>query len=218
MTKYIKNKSIEPNNANDILDLKGVDKAIWNFISTLYKLEWDSLVTDKDNQSFRQKFSSKFTPKVQEIKNKPKNDKQTDKLANFAKLSPPIPAKTFKEVKEISRFFKRNSQLTEEKDTRKSYTQALSTSSNTKKILKIKETFPNLQAKKIENIQKIINNNSKPRPKLNMITKGLSRKQVIAPMNIKSEVMTDFICIDQVGIIIITNKVASPLNLQIILM
>jgi len=218
VTKYIKNKSIEPNNANDILDLKGVDKAIWNFISTLYKLEWDSLVTDKDNQSFRQKFSSKFTPKVQEIKHKPKNDKQTDKLANFAKLSPPIPAKTFKEVKEISRFFKRNSQLTEKKDTRKSYTQALSTSSNTKKILKIKETFPNLQAKKIENIQKIINNNSKPRPKLNMITKGLSRKQVIAPMNIKSEVMTDFICIDQVGIIIITNKVASPLNLQIILM
>jgi len=94
----------------------------------------------------------------------------------------------------------------------------LFTSSNTKKILKIKETFPNLQAKKIENIQKIINNNSKPRPKLNTTTKSLSRKQDIAPMNIKSEVMANFICIDQVGIIIITNKVVSPLNLQIILM
>ena len=109
MTKYIKNKSIEPNKANDVLNLKGVGEAAWNFISTLYKLEWDSLVTDKDNQSFRHKFSSKFTPKVQEIKNKSKNDKQTDKPAKFVKISPPIPAKTSKEVKEISRFFKKNS-------------------------------------------------------------------------------------------------------------
>ena len=37
MTKYIKNKSIEPNKANNVLDLKGVDEAIWNFISALYK-------------------------------------------------------------------------------------------------------------------------------------------------------------------------------------
>jgi len=44
-------------------------------------------------------------------------------------------------------------------------------SSNTKEILKIKKTFQNLQAKKNENIQKIINNNSKLRPKLNMTTK-----------------------------------------------
>ena len=32
--------------------------------------------------------------------------------------------------------------------------------------------------------------------------------------NIKSEVMADFICIDQVGIIIVTNKVILQLNLQ----
>lgn len=32
MTNYIKNKSIEPNKANDILDLKRVDEAVWNFI------------------------------------------------------------------------------------------------------------------------------------------------------------------------------------------
>ena len=32
-------------------------------------------------------------------------------------------------------------------------------------------------------IQKVINNNSKSRPKLNMITKGLSRKQVIVPIS-----------------------------------
>ena len=70
--------------------------------------------------------------------------------------------------------------------------------------------------------------------------KGLLRKQVIVPMNvdnlknfmknssshisninralknIKSEVIADFICADNRGVVIITNKVASPLNLQTI--
>jgi len=43
--------------------------------------------------------------------------------------------------------------------------------------------FPNLQAHKIENIQKIIRGDSKLKPKINMITKKLLRKQVIIPMS-----------------------------------
>ena len=65
--------------------------------------------------------------------------------------------------------------------------QALFTSSNIKEILKIKETFPKLQAKKIENIQKIINGNDKSKPKWNMTMKGLSRKQVIVSINNKNK-------------------------------
>lgn len=49
--------------------------------------------------------------------------------------------------------------------------------------MKIKEIFPNLQAKKIEKIHKVINNNSKPKPKINMTMKDLSRKQVIILMS-----------------------------------
>ena len=73
-----------------------------------------------------------------------------------------------------------------------------------------------------------------------MTTKGSSRKQVIIPMsnknkakfiessnthitnlnrmlkNIKSEVMADFIHMDQAGITIVTNKITSPLNFQMI--
>lgn len=86
---------------------------------------------------------SKFTLKIQEIKTKSVNDKKTDKLASFAKLPPLIPAKTPKEVKEIFRFFKQSSQLTEKKGTKKLYVQA--SSSTTRKI---KENFPKLQAKK----------------------------------------------------------------------
>ena len=113
-------------------------------------------------------------------------------------------------------------------------------SSKISKILKIKKTFPKLQANKINNIYKIINNVGKPKPKLNMTTKGSSRKQVIIPMsnknkakfiessnthitnlnrmlkNIKSEVMADFIHMDQAGITIVTNKITSPLNFQMI--
>jgi len=108
----------------------------------------------------------------------------------------------------------------------------------TREILKI---FPNLQVKKIENIQKIINGDGKSKPKLNMMTKGPSKKQVIVSINnenkskfiesssahitnfnralknIKYKVMADFVCIDQAGITIVTNKVASPLNLQMML-
>ena len=48
--------------------------------------------------------------------------------------------------------------------------------SNTKEVFKIKETFLNLKMDKIENIQKIINNPSKSKPKLNITMKGPSRK------------------------------------------
>jgi len=106
--------------------------------------------------------------------------------------------------------------------------------------LKIKETFPNLQANKIESIQKIINNNGKPKPHINMTTKGSSRKQVIISINdenkikfmevlsiyitnlnhalkcIKLDIMAYFVCSKPNSIITVTNKVASSLDLQII--
>jgi len=53
--------------------------------------------------------------------------------------------------------------------------------------LKIKKVFSNLQNKKIENIQKIIRSEDKPKPKFNMTMKELSRKQIIVPMNIDNK-------------------------------
>jgi len=44
--------------------------------------------------------------------------------------------------------------------------------------------FPNLPNKKIEEMQKVINSlKDKSKPKINMTTKGPSRKQVIVPIN-----------------------------------
>ena len=90
-----------------------------------------------------------------------------------------IPAKSPKEVKKISKFFKKTKKPT----TKKLYVQALTpkpyssnkSSNIVMNTLKIKETFPNLSNKKIDSIQKVINgSNDKAKPRFNMTTKGLS--------------------------------------------
>jgi len=103
--------------------------------------------------------------------------------------------------------------------------------------LKIKETFPNLQDCKIKQVQKIINSVIKPKPQINMTSKGPSQKQIIVLMSventkyfiressfhaininralkgIKSNIMADFICTDAKGIIISTNNIACSSDL-----
>ena len=108
-----------------------------------------------------------------------------------------------------------------------------------REMLKIKKMFPNLSNKKTKEMQKVINSsNEKVKPKINMTTKGPSRKQVIIPMNnnivkefikrssehivnincalkmIKSNTIANFIHVDSKGIIITTNNISSGSNLQ----
>ena len=164
-----------------------------------------------------------------------KKGKVTAKLALILSLSPLIPVKPLKETNTISKYFKK---LSENKG-KKLYAQASVLSSNiTREILKIKEMFLKLQDKKIKYIQKIISNENKLKPCLNMTIKGPSRKQVIILINtknrncfmkelsahvynrvlknIKLEIIADFICSDNKDIIITTNKVVSMLDLQTI--
>ena len=95
-------------------------------------------------------------------------------------LSLSIPAKSLKEVVEISKYFKKNLST----NNKKLYAQVSSYNTNmARETLKIKEAFSNLQNKKIENIQKIISSKGKPKSCLNMITKRPSHKQVIVLMN-----------------------------------
>ena len=108
-------------------------------------------------------------------------------------------------------------------------------------IIKIKENYSSLPTKKIKNIHKIINNLDKLKSRINMTTKGLSRKQIIILMdndnktkfmalsndyianlnktlkNIKSNVIVDYAYIDQNSIIIVTNKITFLSDLQIII-
>ena len=110
-----------------------------------------------------------------------------------------------------------------------------------KNIGKIKENFLELSNKKIEQINKLIFNISdKPKPRINMMTKGPSRKQIIVPMsssnankimaasgeyianlncslkNTKSGLSIDFIRVDHQGLIVTSNRVTSLSDISII--
>jgi len=122
----------------------------------------------------------------------------------------------------------------------KLYAQASKQNISTSEVIKIKEAFLSIDAKKINQINNIVKGNPKPKPCIQMTTKGPSRKQVIILMgndnisnfmrnflvhvsninrslrNTKSEVLMDFIHSDFLGIMIVTNKVSLQSDLLII--
>ena len=243
MARYISNKQVNPSKANDLEDLNGIGKSIWNFISSIYQSNWDSLYADNQSISLRRKIASKFTPKI--IPTPGKNNKETIKhvLANIEKVPPPpppIPAKSQKEINVISKYFKINKSTTDLKKSTMTYAQVSKQNASTSEVIKIKEAFPTIGAKKIDQINNIVKGTPKPKPRIQMTTKGPSRKQVIIPMsndnntkfmknlathvaninrilrNAKSEVLVDFIRSDPLGITVVTNKVSLQSDLQII--
>jgi len=132
--------------------------------------------------SFRNKAKFKFSPQIIKALVNVKG-KEPVKPTYVSPLLPPIPTKPPKKVNKISKYFKKNPSLAQ----KKSYAQVSSkptTLNIAMEILKIKEAFLNLQNKKIEQVQKLISGNSKPKLYINMTTKGPSCKQVIVPMNI----------------------------------
>ena len=220
----------------------GMGKALWEFISMVYELYWNALYIDNNNMSLRNKISLKFISQVKNIL-APGKSKDVAKPTFVSFIPPPILAKMSKEVREISKFFKKidNSAL------KKSYAQVSISKQNSSvtssnimmNTLKIKKMFSNLPNKKIDSIQKVINSsNDKLKPRFNMTTKGPSCKQVIIPMSndlgkrftkdlsfyiinincalksIKSNTCADFIYADNKGVIISTNNVASNSNLH----
>ena len=63
-----------------------------------------------------------------------------------------------------------------------SYVQASKTNIND--IIKIEKNFLNISTKKVKEIYKVLNELKIDKPKFNMTTKGLSRKQVIVLMSL----------------------------------
>ena len=232
MATYIKIKKIKTSKSNNIKNFEGIGKVAWKLISSIYEAGWDSLITDNHKNTFRQKVSHKFTSRVNLEKPGKKQETSANKPACIERLPSSIPVKSSKEINEISKYFKTSKPSTTALNQAKSYAQSAKNISNTEEMLKIKVA-------NIETIQKIIkrNNNFKPKPCINITTKGLLHKQVIIPMsninqknfikesgayvanlnrtykNIKSEVTVDFVCSDASGIIVVTNKVTNSSDL-----
>ena len=121
----------------------------------------------------------KFTPRVQPVSNKSNKSISKPIPVSIKKITLSIPAKSQKEVNQISRYFKNIKPVSVTKPTQKLYVQASKQSTSTSEVIKIKNTFLALGAKKIDQIQNIVNGNSKPKLCIQMTTKGLSRKQII---------------------------------------
>ena len=239
MARYIRNKSVNDIKANNITEFEGMGDAIWNFISSVYEAKWDSLHTDRSTNTLRSKISLKFTPRIPTAKGNGNKEipKSTPVTVNRAPPPlPPLSTKSRKDVNTIPKYFQSKNHLDENKMSNgnlgKSYAQATNPAANMSDVLKIKKAFPSLNAKKVDQVNNIINGQSKPRPCIKMTTKGLSRKHIIIPMsaenasifmknslmnvaninrqlrNAKTDILVDYIRLDSNGIIIVTNKVA----------
>ena len=190
----------------------------------------------------------KFTPRIPPALTQKSNKsvpKPTPVSINKVPPLPPLPAKTAKEVNVILKYFqnKKPSNGNKSKEilkTTKSYAQVSKSPANTAEVLKIKKVFPNLNTNKIDQVSNIIKGTVKLKPRIQMTTKGPSRKQIIIPMskenvdsfiknsslhirninrqfrNAKSEILIDYIRAEPLGITVITNKVSQPSNLMLI--
>jgi len=248
LAKYIQGKQVNGNKANDLDDFDGMGDAIWNFISSVYASKWNALFTDQKTNNLRSKIASKFTPRTPPSNGKSKKDtpKSTPISINKALPLPPLPAKSKKEINTISKYFHskkpsvNNNIGSSNTQTGKSYAQASKTLASTSDVLKIKETFPILNANKINQINSIVHGLNKPKPRIKMTTKDPSRKHIIIPMSsdntasfmknsslnianinrelrkAKTDVLVDYIWSDNTGIAIVTNKVTQQSDLSII--
>ena len=246
MAKYISNKKVNPKSSNDLNDFDGIGDTVWNFLSSVYQSSWDSLYTDNHSKSLREKILAKLTPRVVPSSSSKTIKNPNPVTINKALLPPPLPAKTKKEVNIISKYFLPNKPSVNNNvngnsnNSSKSYAQTTKTSNNTLEVLKIKEMFSSLNAQKVDQVNNIVNGQAKPKPHIKMMTKGPSRKQVIISMsreninsfmkssslhvanmnrllcNAKSDILTDYIRADPIGITIITNKVSQQSDMAII--
>jgi len=248
MARYISNRKVNSGKANNLQDFNSMGDSIWNFISVVYQANWNSLSTDNNSKSLREKISSKFTPRI--VPTTSKNNKEQAKPTPITinKNSPlsPLLTKSKKEVNTISKYFqsKKPSAKSKNKNSNNSpagsYAQTTKTNTNTSEVLKIKENFPALNAKKINQVNSIVNRISKHKPRIQTTTKGPLRKQVIIPMskeninafmqnsslhvaninrqlrNVKLEVLVNYIRSETLGITIITSKVSKQSDLLII--
>ena len=122
----------------------------------------------------------------------------------------------------------------------KSYAQVFKQNASMADVIKIKETFPSMGVKEIDQINNIIRGPSKSKPHIQMTAKDPSRKQIIIPMvkdnidkfmknslihvtnlnrnlrNTKSEILVNFIHSDLLEITVVTNKVLLNSDLLII--
>ena len=225
-----------------------VVRNLWKLIDTIYITKWDSLIFEKEKSLtirkcvgeyimpyYKQKQLSTPTSNIEiNTSISPPSAETTPPPTINISVAPPPPNKNIEStVKKAPKSL----------NMKKSYMQASKSnvSYNIEDILRVKEAFPALSVNEVGKMLKIKNSReSSKKPRINMTTRGPSRKEVIIPMtkhiaklivnsahthisNInkglkssKSDIVADFIHITNNGIVITTNKLANDLNLSTI--
>lgn len=201
------------------------------FIIVIYESRWDKLMANNKDRTFQQYIFSQFN------KNNISTLKTTkSKQADISRILLPIPFRPNKSNLVKSKYYKR---IQFSKLKILLFTQA--TKCDIENILKIKDVSSRLSSNKIIKIHNIVNNDEmKSKLKLNVTTKGPSRKQIIISMRknnsniivsqvnihisninrllkgVKSEILADFIYFNNRKFIITTNKLAATSDLNVI--
>jgi len=245
MSDFISNHHLKNHKEDEIPCLTGFGKVAFELVSSIFKGGWDNLLVGDGQKTFHNKIKEEFTTSVPIA---PSNRKSTclspAKPTESSNIPPPLNSVSSSKgdfsAKNKGKKPSNNNSFNKPFGPMHSYTQVSSTS-NVREILKLKENFPKLSDKKIKQIHKTVNNSNAPsKPYINMTTKGPSRKQIIIPMGsdnskkflstsgdhvtninhalkgIKSDVIVDFIRSDYRSLIIISNKVAAPSDISII--
>ena len=216
-----------------------VTKGFWNLISAIYSSRWD-LLPIEDGKNFHVLIDEKILNNYVKLGlvNQPEAKKPLSSILttatnpNISAIPPPSKITGPNEKKAPKPMI-----------TKKSYVQTskANISLSIEDVIRVKKVFPTLSANKVGKMLKAKNSSGgTKKPKINMTTRGQSRREIIIPMtktnteliinlayihisninkclkNSKSDIFADFIQFNVNGIIITTNKPASDLNLSTI--
>ncbi|KAL9710067.1 hypothetical protein Ac2012v2_007129 [Leucoagaricus gongylophorus] len=206
-------------------EVKPVVEKLWRLIDIIYTANWDTVPFSKDkNLTIRKCIGDRIIPYY--MQNQPSTESSNTTMTNTPS---PLPSTEVAPPPTISIPRappppNKNDESTTKKDPKllnlkKSYVQASKSNlSRIEDIVRVKEAFPALSADEVGKVFKIKNSRGDNRkPKINMTTRGPSRKEVIIPMakyiaelminsahnhitninkclrNSKSDIVTDFI-------------------------
>jgi len=237
IVEYIKNNLADKK--PPAREFKQVTKSFWNLITAIYSSKWDLLPCED-----RKNFCILVGKKILNNYAKPGFENKTE----AKKVLPPLPGTVMNTNVPATPPPSKTTSPIEKKATKpmimkKSYMQAskVNISMSIEDVIRVKEVFPFLSADEVGKMLKAKNSSrGSKKPKINMTTKGQSRREVIIPMtktnaeliinsahihtsnvnkclkNSKSDTFVDFIRLNVNGIIIMTNKPASDLDLSTI--
>jgi len=221
-------------------EFASVVKAFWGLIAMIYTSRWDLLPIEDKN--ICKLMGEKIVPRYMKLglannKMAEKSSPSSTSLLSNTVVPPPPTNSVTTPPPQASVVPQKVPKLSNMK---KLYAQASKSNlSKVEDILRVKEAFPSLSADEVGKILKVMNSSEgKKKPKLNITTRGPSRKEIIIPMtksnaelimksahkqitninehlkNSNSDIIADFICLSNNGVIIITNHPANETELS----